>query len=114
MGCSCAPLAFIITRFVRYEEGRGLLKAFCDVSLGEHCLIRGVRVVEGKGGLFVSLPRQLGRNGKWYDSVVLMSPEAKAGLTDAVLRAYHARVYGRSPEDDLPVGISQEETPDEA
>ena len=87
---ACNHTTFAVTRFVRYDGG-GTLKAFCDVILGDHCLIRGVRVIDGKEGLFVSLPRQLGRSGKWYDSVVLMSKEAKEALTEAVLRAYGER-----------------------
>ena len=102
---ACNHTTFAVTRFVRYDGG-GTLKAFCDVILGDHCLIRGVRIIDGKEGLFVSLPRQLGRSGKWYDSVVLMSKEAKEALTEAVLRAYQGRRHTNSVSgEDPPVEI---------
>ena len=46
-------------------EGEGSLKACCDLAIGNLFLIRGVRVIEGKRGLFVSMPRQQGKDGKW-------------------------------------------------
>ncbi len=76
-----------ITRFVSFEHD-GSLKAFCDVSIGSVVLIKGVRIVEGKKGPFVSMPRQLSRNGKWYDSIVPLTKEVKTSIHEAVLAAY--------------------------
>lgn len=78
-----------ITRFVR-SEGESDLKAFCDVCVGDLLLIRGVRVVQGRQGPFVSMPRQQGKNGKWYDSVVPLDKGIRTRLSQAVLEAYHA------------------------
>ncbi len=78
--------AFTITRIVRHNSGTSL-KAFCDISVANRVLIRGVRVVEGERGPFVSMPRQQGKNGKWYDSVVLLTPEDRARLASTVLHA---------------------------
>lgn len=68
--------------------GEGTIKAFCDVAIGEAFLIRGVKVVDGKRGLFVSTPREQGKNGLWYDTVVPMTPQAKRRLSEVVLEAY--------------------------
>ena len=80
---------YTITRFVKFE-GLGSLKAFCDVSISDLFLIKGIRVVEGRTGHFVSMPRQQGRGGKWYDSVVPLRKETKAELSRIVLEAFHA------------------------
>ena len=79
-----------ITRFVKFD-GKGTLKAFCDVAVGNSLLIRGVRVVEGKNGAFVSMPRQLSGTGKWYDSVVPLTPEIKLNIHRAVLEAFQTK-----------------------
>jgi len=76
-----------ITRFVRHDGG-GALKAFCDVLVGEHLLIKGIRVVEGRLGPFVSMPRQQNKDGRWFDSVVPMTKGMKAELSRVVLDAY--------------------------
>ena len=83
--CPCEQ-RFSIVRIVRHANGTAL-QAFCDVAVGDHVLIRGVRVVNGDNGPFVSMPRQQGKNGKWYESVVILSPEDRARLCRTVLDA---------------------------
>ena len=76
-----------VQRLVRFE-GEGTLKAFCDLAIGGRFIIRGVRVVDGKRGLFVSMPREQGKNGTWYDSVSVLTKEAKTAVSQVVLDAY--------------------------
>ena len=42
----------------------GHLKAFVDLGINDALLIKGIRVVEGKKGLFVSMPTEQGKN-RW-------------------------------------------------
>lgn len=83
-------MSLMITRFVRFEN-EGALKAFCDVALGNQLLIKGIRVVEGRHGPFISMPRQQGKEGKWYDSVVPLNKDLRMELARLVLEAYHTR-----------------------
>lgn len=69
-------------------EGNGALKAFCDISLYNTVVITGIRIVEGKNGLFVSMPREQGKDGKWYDTIRLLSNEIKQVIENTVLEAY--------------------------
>lgn len=80
---------FRITRFVRVD-GDGSLRAFCDVAVNRTLIIRGVRVVQGRTGPFVSMPRQQSKSGKWYDSVVPLSRETNLKLKRAVLDAFES------------------------
>ena len=72
-------------------HGESTVKAICDVTIDHRFLVRGVRVVEGKRGMFVSMPRQQGKDGKWYDSVMALTTEAKAAVSRVVLRAYEQK-----------------------
>ncbi len=69
-------------------DGEGSLKAFCDLAVGGLFLIRGLRVVEGKNGLFVTMPRQQGKDGKWYDSVSTSTKKAQEAVSQVVLESY--------------------------
>jgi len=69
-------------------EGEGAVKAFCDLAIGQQFLVKGLRVVEGKNGLFVSMPRQQGKDGKYYDSVRALTDGAKSEVNRVVLDAY--------------------------
>jgi stage V sporulation protein G len=76
-----------VKRIVRFE-GAGAVKAYCDLVVGDSFLIKGLRVIEGKHGLFVSMPRQQGKDQKWYDNVVALNKETKSEVNRVVLEAY--------------------------
>ena len=80
-------LEFKVARFHKLNSD-GPTKAFCDVSICDEFLVKGFRVVEGKEGLFVGLPRESGKDGKWYDRVMLLTDEVREELKAAVLSAY--------------------------
>ncbi len=69
-------------------DGTGSTKAFCDLSIFDSFVIKGLRVVEGEKGLFVSMPREEGRDGKWYNTVTAMKREVKDEIDRLVLEAY--------------------------
>ena len=48
-------------------EGQNRIKAFVDVSINDALLIKGIRIVEGNKGLYVSMPVEQGKNEKWYE-----------------------------------------------
>lgn len=79
-------LGIEVARLHRFE-GESKTKAFVDISLGDF-VIKGLRVVEGEKGLFVSMPREKGKDGKWYDTFSPKSKEARQELADLVLGAY--------------------------
>ena len=76
-----------VKRLVKFD-GDGSLKAYVDLAIGESFLIRGLKVVKGKNGIFVSMPRQQGKNGKWFDTVSTITPTAKQEVEQVVMEAY--------------------------
>ena len=76
-----------VKRLIRFDGGSSL-KAYVDLSINNQFLIKGLRVVEGKTGLFVSMPRQQGKDSKWYDSVVALDKEVRKAVGRVVLEAY--------------------------
>jgi DNA-binding cell septation regulator SpoVG len=68
-------------------EGDGNLKAFLDIRIGGGLLIRGCTVMEGRKGTFASLPRRLGRDGRWTD-VVVPSDDLRVRYEEVMLQAY--------------------------
>ena len=80
-----------VERLVKFE-GAGSLKAFCDLAVGDRFLIKGLRVVQGKKGLFVSMPRQQGKNGAWFDSVETITKEVKQEVERLVLDVYQREI----------------------
>ncbi|MBU0759372.1 MAG: SpoVG family protein [Candidatus Omnitrophica bacterium] len=71
-------------------EGDSKLKAFADVSFAGVFMVKGLRVVEGKNGLFVSMPSEKGKDGKWYDTARPLTKEFRQLLNEAVLESYES------------------------
>jgi stage V sporulation protein G len=69
-------------------DGAGATKAFADVAIADAFVIKGLRIIEGKDGLFVSMPREEGKDGKWYSTVIPLKREVKDEIEKVVLEVY--------------------------
>lgn len=63
-------------------------RAFCDVSILDSLVVHGFRVVQGKEGLFVGMPQEVSKDGKWFSTVVPLKREVKDEIERVVLEAY--------------------------
>ena len=70
-------------------ESNGPLRAFADVVIGQ-VLVKGVRIIDGKNGLFLTMPQTQGKDGKWYCTVMLLDDSLKTELQEVVIEAYNA------------------------
>lgn len=77
-----------VARLNRVDNGSSL-KAFVDVAVSGIVLVKGVRVVEGKNGLWVAMPSAQAKDGKWYETVSILDEELKQELQDVVLESYN-------------------------
>ncbi len=53
------------------NEGGGKTLAFFDIQTDDEIIIKGFRIVNGVNGLFVSSPDEKGKDGKYYETVIL-------------------------------------------
>lgn len=71
-------------------ENNGKLKAFADIAINDSLLIKGLKVLSGQHGEFVTMPQEKNSSdNKWYDLVRCMSQNVKEQISDIVLYAYH-------------------------
>lgn len=69
----------------------GATKAIASVTLDSWYVVKGLRVVDGKKGLFVSMPQEsyMDKGEKKYSNIFFpITNAAKMELQDAVLKAY--------------------------
>ncbi len=45
--------------------------AFFDIQTNDGVIIKGFRLVNGNNGLFLSAPNEKGKDGKYYETVIL-------------------------------------------
>ena len=75
-----------VVRLHRFD-GDSKIKAFVDVAVGDF-VVTGLRLLEGKKGLFLGMPQEKGKDGKWYNAFYPKTKEARENLNAVVLAAY--------------------------
>lgn len=70
-------------------SGNSKTKAFIDLKLDDTLVIKGLTLVEGKKGLFLSFPSTKGKDGKYYDSIYSLDKEWVQLLQDACVKKYN-------------------------
>ena len=66
----------------------GALAGFVDIVVNEILVIRGLRIMRGNKGLFVSMPHEQGKDNRWYDQVVCLKTELYDDIWGVVLAEY--------------------------
>jgi len=69
------------------NDSGGKTKAFFDIQTNDGIIIKGFRIVNGSNGLFVSAPNDKGKDGKYYDNVILPK-EMKSEVEKMALEEY--------------------------
>ena len=64
------------------------IKAFADIGINDALLIKGIRIVQGKKGLFVSMPVEQGKNERWYERVRCLNQNVRELIANKILDAY--------------------------
>ena len=78
----------IDVRINSLTPGDGSVKATASANLDDCFAVKNIRVVEGKNGLFVSMPSYKGTDGEYHDLCFPTTPELRKQLNTAVAEAY--------------------------
>ena len=78
---------------IRKLIGDGNSKAVADVRFGGSLSAKGFFVMSGKKGLFVSMPRKMNKDGRWFDLLEADS-DLKREIEEKVLEAYDRETDG--------------------
>ena len=66
----------------------GKTAAFFDIQTPDEIVVKGFRLVNGANGLFISPPNDKGKDGKYYESVILPK-EMKSKLEKMAIEEYN-------------------------
>lgn len=73
----------------KYESANSNTKAFIELKLDEVLIVKGLSLVKGKNGLFLSFPSSKGKDNKYYNSVYSLDKDWKAQLEKACIKKYN-------------------------
>lgn len=71
-----------------FESAKSNTKAFIDLKLDNVLTVKGLSLVEGRKGLFLSYPASKGKDGKYYNSVYSLDKDWSKKLEDACIKKY--------------------------
>ena len=81
---------------MHFLDGDSPTKAFCDLLIFDSFLVKGLRIVNGKERLFVSMPTEQGKDGKWYETFYPSSIEIRTKLEKYILDEYKEKTDEQS------------------
>lgn len=71
-----------------FQDG-GKLKAVSNLVLEDCFVVKNVRIIDGKNGLFVSMPSRQNADGKYSDICFPIRSEVREQIEKEVLDTYH-------------------------
>lgn len=71
-----------------YESTKSSTKAFIELKLDNTLIIKGLSLVEGRKGLFLSYPASKAKDGKYYNTVYSLDKDWRKKLEDTCLKKY--------------------------
>ena len=75
-------------RVFMIDEPQGSTKAFASVGVEDLVAIRGIRVVDGEKGLFVTMPQSKDKDGGYHDVAFPLTGDLRREFCKAVLDVY--------------------------
>lgn len=66
------------------------LKAYVNITIDDCFMVRGLKVIRGRDGLFVAMPNKQGKNGSFRDVAHPLNAETRKMIENKVLDKYDA------------------------
>lgn len=84
----------------RPYDGNNKTKAFIELCLDKTLVLKGMTLVEGSHGLFLSFPSTKNKDGKYYNSIYSIDKDFTGKLEDACIKKYNEAVNKSDDSDE--------------
>ena len=71
-----------------------MIQAYAAVTFDDSLVVRDMRIIEGKNGIFLSMPARRKRNGDYQDVCFPISAELRDTLESRVLERFDKELAG--------------------
>lgn len=76
------------------------VRAFISIVFDRCFMVNDIKVIQGKDGLFVSMPSRKRKSGEFKDVAHPLNSETRRWVEERILRAYQANVNGAAAAED--------------
>ena len=89
---------FTITNVTIYpSQSNTSLKAFATLEIDSAFVVKGIRIIEGKSGLFVAMPSHKGDDGEYYDDAFPITKKCREDVNEAIIKMYEEETADKKP-----------------
>ncbi len=81
-----------ITDIKIFIRDNNQLKAFANIVIDDAFIVRNIKLIEGKNGLFVAMPSRKMKNGEFQDIAHPINSEARSSLEQMIIDTYNKTI----------------------
>lgn len=76
------------------------LKATASITINKSFVVKDIKIIESKNGLFVSMPNRKSSNGEYKDIFFPITAEARQQINDAILKEFNGETQEETYQSD--------------
>jgi len=76
------------------------LKAYCSITIDDSLVIRDIKIVTGKKGLFLSMPSRKRRDGTYQDIAHPINADFRRKIEEVIFKEYNQIINGQGVHGD--------------
>ena len=73
--------------------GMPSLRATANITIDDCFVVKGINIMEGKNGLFMSMPSKKNTDGEYKDICFPITKEARQQIIDEIMKQYKEEQY---------------------
>lgn len=75
--------------YKREYAGTPSVKATANITIEDCFVVKGIIIMEGKNGLFISMPNRKNANGEYKDICFPINAETRQQIVDEIMKEYN-------------------------
>lgn len=72
-----------------YKREYNNLKGTANITIDDCFVVKGILIMEGKNGLFMSMPSKRDKNGDYKDICFPITKDARQQISDEIMKQYN-------------------------
>lgn len=88
----------IITDVKVFPRNSEQLKAFANIVIDDAFIIKNIKIINGKNGLFVAMPSQKSKTGEYKDIAHPLNTDTRNQIEQLILQKYNETVADQPQE----------------
>ena len=97
------PKLMKITEVKIFPVQEDKLKAYVTITLNDCFIIRDLKVIQGKSGMFVAMPSKKTRDGSFKDIAHPLNSDTRQQMEDLILEAYEASLKDQKKSEETKI-----------